>query len=78
MRVTHYTESDYLYLDLAPAKSAESAEIADGVVLDFGADGAIVGIEIARASERIDIASIPGVTVIRTATKTERAIPAAV
>jgi uncharacterized protein YuzE len=37
MRLHYYRETDSLYIDLADCPSAESREVASGVVLDFDA-----------------------------------------
>lgn len=43
MTLTYYPETDSLYIDLAERPSAESREIAPGVVVDFDAEGKLVG-----------------------------------
>ena len=50
MKLQYYEETDSLYIDLSEKTSADSREIAPGVVLDFDAEGALVGIDIDRAS----------------------------
>lgn len=45
MQFHYYPETDSLYIDLADASSVDSLEVVSGIVLDFGADGALVGIE---------------------------------
>jgi uncharacterized protein YuzE len=40
---------------LADRPSVDSSEVNDGVVLDFDANGALVGIDLQHASERADI-----------------------
>ncbi len=52
MTLHYYPETDSLYIDLADAPSVESEEVRPGVVLDFGADGRLVGIDIDRASKK--------------------------
>ena len=47
------TESLYIHLD--DRASVDSDEVKDGVVLDFDANGALLGIDVQRASERADI-----------------------
>ena len=37
------------------ARRYESDEVVDGVVLDYGASGALVGIDVQHASEKADI-----------------------
>ena len=43
MKLQYYPETDSLYMDLNTRPSAESREIADGLVVDFDAEGNIVG-----------------------------------
>ena len=43
----HYDrDTDAAYIRLSPEKVAESEEVSDGVVLDYDADGRIVGMEV--------------------------------
>jgi len=52
----HYDpEADSLYIDLADRASTESTEVAEGVVLDFDAEGRLVGIDIDHASQVVDL-----------------------
>lgn len=51
MKLHYYEETDSLYIDLSERDSADSREVAPGVVLDFDADGRLVGIDIDRASQ---------------------------
>lgn len=55
MKLYHYPESDSLYIELSPAPSALSHAVADGVTLELAADGHVVGIDIDRASARVDL-----------------------
>ena len=55
MKMQYYAETDSLYIDLAERASAESVEVAAGVVLDFDAEGLLVGIDIDHASAHLDL-----------------------
>jgi uncharacterized protein YuzE len=55
MRIEYATETDSLYIDLLDAPGVDAREVADGVVLDYGADGRLVGIDIDPASARVDL-----------------------
>jgi uncharacterized protein YuzE len=55
MKFHYYPETDTLYIDLSKKVSADSIEVAPGVVLDFDADGNITGIDIDHASKIIDL-----------------------
>jgi uncharacterized protein YuzE len=58
MRLHYYPETDSLYIDLSEKSSADSKEIAPGVVLDFDDEGKLVGIDIDRASQVSNLASL--------------------
>ena len=55
MKLNYYAETDSLYIDLSERPSAESREISEGVVLDYDADGNLVGIDIDNASKRVQL-----------------------
>lgn len=55
LKLHYYPETDSLYIDLGAKPSVESNEIAGGVVVDFDADGNVVGIDIERASIILDL-----------------------
>lgn len=53
MKTIYDAESDALYVRFADASVVESEEVADGVVLDFDAEGKIVAIELLDASKHV-------------------------
>jgi uncharacterized protein YuzE len=55
MRINYYAETDSLYIDLSSKPSADSREVSEGVVLDYDADGNLVGIDIDQASAKLEI-----------------------
>jgi uncharacterized protein YuzE len=55
MKLNYYPETDSLYIDLSEKTSAESREISEGVVLDYDADGILVGIDIDNASKKVQL-----------------------
>jgi len=55
MKFHYYPETDTLYIDLSKKVSADSIEVAPGVVLDFDADGNITDIDIDHASKIVDL-----------------------
>jgi uncharacterized protein YuzE len=55
MKISYDQATDSLYIHLADRVSVESDEVQDGVVLDFDTNGALVGIDLQHASERVDI-----------------------
>jgi uncharacterized protein YuzE len=58
MKLQYDRETDSLYIDLNARPSVDSREVQDGVVLDFDAEGQIVGIDIQHASEILDLATL--------------------
>jgi uncharacterized protein YuzE len=55
MKLNYYRDTDSLYIDLLENPSAESREISGGIVLDFAAAGALVGIDIDNASTKVEL-----------------------
>ena len=67
MKLHYYAETDSLYIDLNSRPSADSREIADGLVIDFDAQGNIVGIDIDHTSQKLyletlETVSLPALT----------------
>ena len=58
MKLNYYRDTDSLYIDLSSKPSAESREISEGIVLDYDAEGNLVGIDIDNASRKIDLKEI--------------------
>jgi len=58
MRFHYYPETDSLYIDLSEKTSADSREVAQGVVLDFDGEGHLVGIDIDRASQIVNLSRL--------------------
>jgi len=54
MTLHYHADTDSLYIALSPKPSADS-EVVEGVVLDFDADGRLVGIDIDNASHKLDL-----------------------
>jgi uncharacterized protein YuzE len=55
MKLSYDPATDSLYIHLSDRPSTDSDEVADGVVLDFAEDGALVGIDVQHASQKTDI-----------------------
>jgi len=55
MKLNYYPETDSLYIDLSENPSETSREISEGVVLDYDANGNLVGIDIDNASTKAEI-----------------------
>lgn len=55
MKLNYYPETDSLYINLSDQTSVESQEISEGVLLDYDADGNLVGIDIDNASNKVEM-----------------------
>lgn len=55
MRLSYDRDTDSLYIHLTEKPSSDASEVADGVVLDFDAAGALVGIDVQHASTVADL-----------------------
>ncbi len=66
MKLHYYPETDSLYIELKASPSVETREIADGVNADFDDEGAVVGIDIDRAT-RLDLDTLETVALPRAA-----------
>ena len=55
MKLNYYPETDSLYIDLSEKTSVESKEISQGVILDYDAEGNLVGIDIDNASKKVQL-----------------------
>ena len=58
MKLHYYPETDSLYIDLNQRPSVDSREIADGLVVDFDAEGRVVGIDIQHASQSLGLKTL--------------------
>jgi uncharacterized protein YuzE len=54
MKINYYSDTDSLYIDLSSKTSVDSREVSEGIVLDYDADGNLVGIDIDQASLKLD------------------------
>lgn len=54
MRVEYDPQADAMYIRLRQGDVADSDEIRDGVVVDYDANGEVLGIELLSASQRTD------------------------
>lgn len=52
MRVRIDQDADAIYIDLAERDVARSEELAEGIIVDYDAQGRIVGVEILDASQK--------------------------
>lgn len=52
MKLTVRKDDDALYLRLDDTAIVESEEVSDGIILDYNAEGKVVGIEVLYVSQR--------------------------
>ena len=58
MRLSYHKETDSLYIHLVERPGVEAEEVAEGVVIDFDAQGKPVGIDIEHAKKVIDLTKL--------------------
>jgi len=52
MKLIVHKEDDAVYLSLDDSEIIESEEVSDGIILDYNAEGKIIGIEMLYISQR--------------------------
>ena len=63
MKIEYSKEADAIYVYFTEMHVAKSKEIEDGVVVDFGANGQVIGIEVLDVSQRFSLADIVNVSI---------------
>jgi len=58
MKLFYDPDTDSLYIDLNASPGVDAREIADGLVVDFDAEGRPVGIDIQHASRNLDLSTL--------------------
>lgn len=58
MKLHYYPDTDSLYIELKSTPGAQAREIVDGLVVDFDANGNVVGFDIDHASRKLDLSKI--------------------
>lgn len=58
MKLHYHQDTDSLYIDLNARPGADSREITEGLVVDFDAEGQVVGIDIQHASQMLDMKTL--------------------
>jgi uncharacterized protein YuzE len=58
MKLNYHPDTDSLYIDLSERPSTESREISEGVVVDYDADGRLVGIDIDNATNKVELKTL--------------------
>jgi len=52
MKLVVHKENDALYLRLDDSEIVDSEEVSDGIILDYNAEGKVVGFEVLYISQR--------------------------
>lgn len=58
MKLHYYPDTDSLYIELSERPGVETREVAAGLLIDFDADGQVVGLDIDAASRHVDLTSL--------------------
>jgi uncharacterized protein YuzE len=58
VKLSYRPDTDSLYMDFSEKASAQSREISEGVVLDYDAEGNLVGIDIDNASRTVELKTL--------------------
>ncbi|MBI2891026.1 MAG: DUF2283 domain-containing protein [Nitrospirae bacterium] len=58
MKISYDTKADAAYITLKEGEFARNKEVEEGIVLDIGKDGSLLGIEILEASTRMSLSDI--------------------
>ena len=58
MKLHYYADTDSLYVELKDELGVETREVADGLNVDVGASGEVVGFDIDHAAKRFDLATL--------------------
>jgi uncharacterized protein YuzE len=58
MKFHYYPETDTLYIELSEKPGVDSQEVAPNVVLDFDAEGDLVGIDLDHASKFVNLSRL--------------------
>ena len=61
MKSHYYADTDSLYIDLSERARVDSQEVAPGIMLDADAAGKLVGIDVDKASENVDLSKLEAV-----------------
>lgn len=55
LKLEYFRDTDSLYLEFRNRPSVDSREISEGVVVDYDAEGRVVGIDIDNTGNKIDL-----------------------
>jgi len=69
MKIHYYNDTDSLCIELSSKPSADSKEVAKGLVADFDAAGNVVGFDIDHASKNLDLDKLETISLLMKSTK---------
>ena len=55
MKLNSYPKTDSLYINLSEQPSVETREISEDILLDYNANGKLVGIDINNTSNKVEM-----------------------
>ena len=58
MKLNYHADTDSLYIELCDRPSVDSREISEGVVLDYDAEGRLVGVDVDNAGNEIELQKV--------------------
>lgn len=64
MKISYDTQADAVYIQLQEGQFVANKEVAEGVILDMGEGGTVLGIEILEASTRLSSGDLARVEVL--------------
>jgi uncharacterized protein YuzE len=64
MKISYDTQADAVYIQLREGQFVSNKEVAEGVILDMGEGGIVLGIEILEASTRLSSGDLARVEVL--------------
>lgn len=63
MQISYDDQADAMYIKLRDGKFIKNKEVVEGIILDIGKDGVLLGIEILEASSRYSLRELSHVDV---------------
>ncbi|HLH47809.1 MAG TPA: DUF2283 domain-containing protein [Roseiarcus sp.] len=69
MKLQYYPETNRLYIELKPEPGEETREIVAGLNADLNLKGEVVGLDIDRASHRLDLTTLGAIALPLRATR---------
>ena len=67
MKVQYFPDTDTLYLTLQNKPSIESEEVFPEILIDFDAEGNVIGITIDHASQKLDSLNVEAILAAKAA-----------